>query len=289
MGLLLLLGNLKLIRVLAAVSLMGLLAIAPVSAAENKVYILSVVPQLAVADTHRNWAPVVERLSQLTGLQFELRLYPNFTKFEAALQSGESDLAYINPYHMVMAKSAQGYIPLLRDDSNLLFGILVVQRDSPIKSIQELNGKEVAFPSPNAFGASMYLRALLVEQEKVIITPRYAKTQGNVYRGVILGDVIAGGAINNTFKREPAEVQDKLRILFETPKFTPHPLVAHPRVPEAVRLTVTKTMLEMQNDPADQKLLAGIQVPKPVKADYARDYQALEKIKLEKYFVIEKE
>ena len=45
----------------------------------------------------------------------------------------------------------------------------------------------------------------------------------------------------------------------------------------------------MQNDPAGQKLLVEIQLPKPVKADYARDYQPLEKLKLEKYVVIEKD
>lgn len=266
-----------------------LLAATVAVAAEKEVYILSVVPQLTASETHRSWTPIVEKLSRATGRQIELRLYPNFTKFEAAIQSGESDLAYINPFHMVMAKRAQGYLPLLRDDSNQLFGILVVQRNSPIKSIQELNGKEIGFSSPNAFGASLYLRALLAEQEKIRITPRYVQTQGNVYRGVIIGDIVAGGAINNTFKRELPELQSQLRILFETPKFSPHPLVAHPRVPEAIRLAVTNALLEMQNDPAGQKLLAAIQVSKPVKADYARDYQALEKLKLENYAVIEKD
>jgi phosphonate transport system substrate-binding protein len=188
-----------------------------------------------------------------------------------------------------MAKRAQGYIPLVRDDANLLTGILVVQRNSPIKSLQELNGKTLAFPSPNSFGASLYMRALLAEQEKIKIIPRYVKTHSNAYRHVILGEVAAGGGVNNTFKREPIEVQAELRVLYETPGVPSHPLVAHPRIPAATRELITQTLLDMSKEPAGQKILDEMQLPKPVKADYNRDYKAVEKLKLEKYVVIENE
>ena len=270
-------------------SFLLLLAATVAVAAEKEVYILAVVPQYTPCEVHRNWTPVVEKLSRATGRDFQIKIYPSIPEFEAAFLSGAIDLAFMNPYHAVMAKRAQGYIPLVRDGANPLSGILVVQRDSPIKSIKELNGKQLVFPAPNAFGASLYMRALLAEQEKISITPHYIKTHSNVYRHVILGEAAAGGGVNNTLKREPPEVQAQLRILFETPGVPSHPLAAHPRVPEGVRQAVTNTLLEMGNDPAGQKLLADMQIPKPVKADYARDYQALEKLKLEKYVVIEKD
>lgn len=266
-----------------------LLATTMAVAQGRKVYSLAVVPQLTPTEIHRTWTPIAEKLSRATGQQFELKIYTSIPKFEAAFLDGKIDLAFMNPYHALMAKRAQGYIPLLRDDANPLTGILVVQRDSPIKSIKELNGKALAFPAPNSFGASLHMRALLTEQEKISITPTYLKTHSNVYRHVIVGEAAAGGAVNNTLKREPPEVQAELRVLFETPGVPSHPLGAHPRMPERLRQAVTNTLLEMQNDPAGQKLLVEIQIPKPVKADYARDYQPLEKLKLEKYVVIEKD
>ena len=280
-----------LIRLASRFLLPFLLLLASVGAVaqEKKVYILAVVPQFTPSEVHRTWTPIVEKLSRATGRQFEIKIYTSIPKFEAAFLDGEIDLAFMNPYHAVMAKRAQGYIPLLRDDTNPLTGILLVQRDSPIKSIKELNGKALAFPAPNAFGASLYMRALLAEQEKISITPHYLKTHSNVYRHVIVGEAVAGGGVNNTLKREPPEVQAQLRVLFETPGVPSHPLVAHPRMPEGVRQAVTNTLLEMQNDPAGQKLLAAIQVSKPVKADYARDYQPLEKLDLKKYVVTEQD
>ena len=258
-------------------------------AQEKKVYILAVVPQFVPSEVHRNWSPLVDKLSRAIGRQIEIKIYPSISKFETAFLNGEIDLAFMNPYHAVMAKRAQGYIPLVRDDANRLIGILLVQRDSPLKSIKELNGKALAFPAPNSFAASLYIRALLADQEKIKIIPLYLKTHSNVYRHVIMGEAVAGGGVNNTLKREPPEVQAQLRVLFETPGVPSHPLVAHPRVPEGLRQTVTNTLLEMQNDPAGQKLLTDIQMPKPVRADYAKDYQPLEKLGLEKYLVIEQD
>ena len=258
-------------------------------AQEKKVYILAVVPQFTPSEVHRNWSPIVEKLSRATGRQIEIKIYPSIQKFETAFLNGEIDLVFMNPYHAVMAKRAQGYIPLVRDDANRLIGILLVQRDSPLISIKELNGKALAFPAPNSFAASLYMRALLAEQEKISITPLYLKTHSNVYRHVIMGEAVAGAGVNNTLKREPPEVQAQLRLLFETPGVPSHPVVAHPRVPEGLRQTVTNTLLEMQNDPTGQKLLTDIQMPKPVRADYAKDYQPLEKLGLEKYLVIEQD
>ncbi|MDP2783484.1 MAG: phosphate/phosphite/phosphonate ABC transporter substrate-binding protein [Sulfurimicrobium sp.] len=278
----------RLFWLLAAVGLAGLMAATRVNAAEKEVYILAVVPQFTPSEVHRNWTPFVEKLSKATQRRFEVRIYPSIPKFEEGFLNGEIDLAFMNPYHAVMAKRAQGYIPLVRDGANPLSGILVVRRDSPVKTIKELNGRELAFPAPNAFGASLYMRALLAEQEKISITPRYVKTHTNVYRHVIMGEVAAGGGVNNTLKHESPEVQAQLRVLFETPAVAAHPLAAHPRMPEGVRQAVTAALLDMGNDPAWQGMLAEMQMSRPVKADYARDYQALEKLKLEKYVVIEK-
>ena len=133
-----------LIRLASQFLLPFLLLLASVGAvaAEKKIYILAVVPQFTPSEVHRTWTPIVEKLSSATGQQFEIKIYASIPKFEEAFLNGEIDLAFLNPYHAVMAKRAQGYIPLVRDDANPLSGILVVQRDSPIKSIKELNGKD---------------------------------------------------------------------------------------------------------------------------------------------------
>jgi phosphonate transport system substrate-binding protein len=249
---------------------------------------VAVVPQFTSLQIHKDWTPFLERLSRDSGVPLKLKTYQRIPDFEADMLKGVPDLVFMNPYHQVMAKRAAGYIPLVRDN-NPLTGILLVRRDSPVKTIKNLAGEKLAFPSPNAFGASLYMRALLVEQEGIKFDPIYVKTHSNVFRQIILGDMAAGGTVKNAFQREPDAVTTQLRVLFETPGVAPHPLAAHPRVSKAQRKALVEAILHWREDATAVPLLQGVQMPEPVVADYVRDYQPLERLKLEKYLVIEKD
>jgi phosphonate transport system substrate-binding protein len=249
---------------------------------------VAVVPQFTSLQIHKDWTPFLERLSRDSGVPLKLKIYQRIPDFEADVLKGAPDLVFMNPYHQVMAKRAAGYVPLVRDN-NPLTGILLVRRDSPVKTIKDLAGEKLAFPSPNAFGASLYMRALLVEQEGIKFDPIYVKTHSNVFRQIILGDMAAGGTVKNAFQREPDAVTTQLRVLFETPGVAPHPLAAHPRVSKAQRKALVEAILHWREDATAVPLLQGVQMPEPVVADYVRDYQPLERLKLEKYLVIEKD
>lgn len=267
--------------------LLGLLAavfsLGNAASAADTAFTLAVVPQFAALQVHRDWTPLLARLEQATGYRFELRVYDKVPRFEEEVLQGIPDLVFMNPYHMVMAKKAHGYRPLVRDDAGKLSGILVIRRDGAIKSLTDLNDKEVAFPAPNSFGASLYMRALLAEKEGIKIRPVYVGNHRNVYRQVALGDMAAGGAVQATFDKEPEALRAQLRIFYSTPGVEPHPLAAHPRVPEAVGKKISEAMLALGADPEGRKLLAAVQMPQPVKADYQRDYAPLTRLKLENY------
>lgn len=248
-------------------------------------YLLAVVPQLSPSSAYRDWSPFAERLGRETGITLRVRVYRTFDEFETDLANGLPDLVYLNPYQEIRAHRTQGYIPLVRDDSYRLSGVLVVRQDSPLQSVRDLNGQTIGFPDANAFAASLYMRALLQEKEKIRFTSRYYTTHGNVYRHVIVGDVAAGGGANTTLAAERAETRHELRVLYQTPGTAPHPLSAHPRVPGRDREAITAAILHMVKDVDGARLLKAIQMPEPGRADFARDYAPLEKWRLQKYTV----
>lgn len=246
-------------------------------------YTVAIVPQFPAVEIHRAWSPVLERLGRETGDRFVLLPSPSIPAFEAQFQAAGPDFVFLNPYHMVMARAAQGYEPLLRDGSRALTGVLVVRADDAATGIEALDGRDVAFPSPNAFGASLYMRALLAERG-VRIRPDYVKTHSNAYRHVVAGAAAAAGGVRATLEAEDPAVRAGLRVLFETPPTPPHPLAAHPRVPVAVRQAVVRT-LQGWRDTAPE-LLRAIQLGEPVVADYARDYGPLERLGLARFVVV---
>ena len=251
--------------------------------ATEPTFTVAVVPQFAPVRVYKDWQPLLDRLEQATGYHFKLLTYAKIPDFETALLKGVPDLAYMNPYNMVMARKEQGYRPLVRD-RRLLNGILVVRRDSPITALSQLDGKTLAFPAANAFGASLLIRAELADKH-LDIRPEYVGSHQNVYRAVARGDAAAGGGIKETLAREPAALQAQLRVLYTTPGVPPHPLAANPRLKEAEGQKIVAALLALHGTPEGRRLLDATFLSDPVRADFARDYAPLEKLRIQRFVV----
>nr|WP_315466323.1 phosphate/phosphite/phosphonate ABC transporter substrate-binding protein [uncultured Rhodoferax sp.] len=252
--------------------------------AHAETYSFAVVPQFPVVEVFRTWRPLLDALEAETGHKFELKTSESIPKFEASFMGGEPDFVYMNPYHAVMARGAAGYVPLVRSKEPLS-GILVVRSDSTMHDITELRGRTIAYPSPNAFGASLYMRALLGERFKIATEPVYVQTHVNAYRAVIRGDHVAAGGIRSTLEREPSEVRDKLRVMYETPATSSHPVMAHPRMSTATRNAVRAAFMKVAKTEAGGKLLDAVSLHGLVEADYGKDYAPLEGLRLERFVV----
>lgn len=270
----------RLLRTLLGALLLGLCLAA--QAAQR--YSFAVVPRALRTQTFTDWTPLLKQVSRLTGIELELKSYHSISEFEADLLRGGPDIAYMNPYHLIMASEAAGYRPIIRDGASRLQGILVVRHDSPVTRLDQLDGATLAFPSPNAFGASLYMRALLTREAKIGFTPIYVRTHSNVFRNVIVGSALAGGAVLSMFDSELPETQAQLRILYRTPAVYPHPIAVHPRVPVEQRNAIEQAFLTMGRDPAFANPLLAAQIPSPTKA-VLEEYTPLKKLGLETFLV----
>ena len=255
-------------------------------AAGDEIYSWSVVPQFSPTVVHRDWTPLLDELQRRTGYRFKLQPASGFDEFERKLYEGVYDFVYANPYQTLLAHRKQGYIPLIRDEQRRLTGILVVRKDSPYQSPQDLDGKTIAFASPNAFAVSLYMRAMLRQKEGIDFTPVWTGTHSNAYRQVLLGRADASGGIYRTLEKEPEPARRMLRIIYNLPSTITHAVSAHPRVPEAVRQEVQLTLLDLAQSERGRKLLSAVFLPQPIAADFERDYRPLEQLNLDDYVVL---
>ncbi|MCP4586900.1 phosphate/phosphite/phosphonate ABC transporter substrate-binding protein [Pseudoalteromonas sp.] len=247
-------------------------------------YTIGVVPQFEQRKLFRIWQPIVKELEKRTGFAFHIVGSPKIPAFEKSFMAGEFDFAYMNPYHILKAHKTQGYIPLVRDGSRQLKGVLVVKKDSPIQDVKELNKKKVAFPAPNALGASLLMRADLSELHGLTIFPRYVQTHSSVYLNVALGQAEAGGGVMSTLNAQPDSLKSKLKVLYETRGMSPHPLSAHPRVDEQDREKVKQAWLEFSATAEGKALLSKIPMKESIGASM-EDYQPMAEWGLDKYYV----
>lgn len=259
-------------------------ASASASASETKAYYtIGVVPQFEARKLHAIWRPVLNYIEQQSGYKIELRGSPSIPEFEREFMAGKFDFAYMNPYHLVIANDQAGYIPLVRDHGRQLYGVLVVNKDSQITSPADLAGKKLAFPAPNALGASLQMRQELTDKFNINFDPYYVKTHDSVYLNVLLGKAAAGGGVQKTLKRQKPQYRNALKVIHSTTKVTPHPLAVLPSVPETVRQAVLDALLKYGQTAEGKKQLALIPIKKIGKASM-EDYMPLKALGLERFY-----
>jgi phosphonate transport system substrate-binding protein len=248
-------------------------------------YTFGIVPQYEQRQLYATWKPLMAELERRTGLSFRLAAASTIAVFEKEFLKGSYDFAYMNPYHLLKANKAQGYVPIIRDRTSLR-GILVVRKDSPIKNLSKLNNKVVAFPSPNALGASLLMRADLSELHHLRIVPLYVTSHDSVYLYVLKGLADAGGGVEQTLTLQPKPVRDALRILYTSRKIPSHPITIHPRVPRADAEKVRRAFLAIASTEKGRELLSKIPMKHPISASLD-DYTAMLQWGLESFWVEE--
>jgi len=92
-------------RTILAALLVLLLGIAHPTAYGGQTLSIAIVPQFPPDQVYKAWVPVLERLTAMTGLNFDLKVFATIPAFEKAFLKGEPDVAYMNPYHAVMGIS----------------------------------------------------------------------------------------------------------------------------------------------------------------------------------------
>jgi phosphonate transport system substrate-binding protein len=222
-------------------------------------YTFGVVPQFEQRKLYSIWKPIIDELQRRTGLDFTLVTTLKIQDFEKEFSRGGFDFVYMNPYYVLKARETGGYLPLLRDKP-VLRGILVVPKDSGLVKVQDLDGKVVAFPSPNAVGASLLMRADLERIHHVSVKPLYVKTHSSVYLHVVTGLAAAGGGVEKTLQEQERPVRDSLRVIYTTRSIPSHPIAAHSRVPKEHREKVRQALLEMGTTPEGRDLLSKVPI-----------------------------
>lgn len=218
---------------------------------------VGVVPQQAASDLAQGWIPLLREVSAVSGCEFRFATAPTITEFEKRLARGEYAIAYMNPYHYVVFHQAAGYLAFAREKDRKLRGLIVVRNDSAVSSVQELDGKEVAFPSPAAFAATVIPLAEL-KRGGISVKPRFVASHDSVYLNVVRGLVVAGGGIERTLEAIDASVRDRMRVIWRSAEYPPHAFARLPGVPESVSRDFVDAMQKVASSAPGAELLKQI-------------------------------
>lgn len=176
-------------------------------------------------DVYKEFQPALKQLQLAattvlgTPLHIELRVFKTYEECLEAFVAGKVDFVRFGPASYVLAKQRNAAIELLaaeqEDGRKVCKGVVVVRKDSDIKTLADLRGRRFAFGDQQSTIGRYLSQAELLRagiDGKALKDFRYLDRHDLVYAAVQLGDFDAGAVHGGTFERLNQKGQD-LRVI----------------------------------------------------------------------------
>jgi len=122
----------------------------PSASAQQKAYSFYVLKHRSVALTAQYWNPILTYVGRKSGVPLELRMAKTAQEGNAILEKGGFDFQYTNHF-FTPERDRLGWKVIARPAGPGIRSQVVVPQESPIQSLHDLSGKDVAFVSPDGF------------------------------------------------------------------------------------------------------------------------------------------
>src|SRR5262245_32644687 len=203
--------------------------------------------------TAQFWNPILRSVPRRTGLPRQRNVSHTVPEHTAMVRRGEYHFLYSN-HNFIKENEESGYRVFARSRDDMGTGEIVVLKDSPIRSLHDLEGKEVVFPHIAAFyGYHLPMDGLL--RKGIQVKPHFAGNQEGAMGQLKAGRAVAAG-VNAAVMRAFAQRENvAYRTLWSSDKYVSLALSALPSVPADAVKAVRDAFLRMADDPEGLKVL----------------------------------
>jgi len=237
----------------AATAVAAVLALHASDAAAQKAHSFYVLHQRTIGLTAQYWNPILTYVSAKSGVPLELRLAKSAKDGNAVAEAGGYDFQYTNHF-FTPERDRLGWKVIARPAGPGIRAQIVVPVDSPIQSLQELKGKEVAFVTPDGFtGYWLPMDALL--RAKVNVKVVFTGNQEASSAQLRVNKVAAAGVNSSVMARYGRRESFEYRALWTSDIYQDLCIMANPKMPAEKVAAVRAALVDMAKDPEGRKVL----------------------------------
>lgn len=222
-------------------------------AAAQKAYSFYVLTQRSVALTAQYWNPIFTHVSKKSGVPLELKLAKTAQEGNAIAEKGGYDFLYTNHF-FTPERDRLGWKVIARPAGPGIRSQIVVPEDSTIQTLQDLNGKDVAFVTPDGFtGYWLPYDALL--RAKVKINVLFTGNQEASFAQLRVHKVAAAGVNSSVMARYGRRESFAYRALWTSEIYQDLCIMAYSKVPADKVAVVRAALINMVQDPEGREVL----------------------------------
>jgi phosphonate transport system substrate-binding protein len=239
--------------VLAAGFVLALPGLAQPLPGGEPVYRFSPVNQYGINVTAAYWNPIIAYVSEKSGVRLQLKIGRTSADTTAYVLAQEVEFIFSN--HMFSQEREQlGWKVFGRRVTPPVHGQIIVAAESPVTELAQLEGKEVAFPGPEALVAYKFPAAQLMAR-KVDFKTVFGGNMDGALAQLFSGKVAAVGANSQLAEGYARREGKKYRVLWSSPPLHDLALMSASKVPPAVQQAVARAFIGMHQDPKGREIL----------------------------------
>lgn len=235
---------------------------------------LGVITSENESDRLQRYKPVRAYLENALNVKIKWRAATDYAGIIEGVKAGKIEVARFGPasYAKAWLVTKGEVVPLVGElDNNGNFGyfaVMVVRKDSPFKTIDDLKGKKLAFADPNSTSGHQAPRYFLTEAgydpDKHFGSTAFSGSHENSIIALMNGTFDAAATWyrseerSNMTRMEGKKMikPDQWRIVWKSPRLPSSPWAMSTKMPVEMRQDVKKALLNMKSDdPAAWKAL----------------------------------
>ncbi len=258
--------------------------------------VIGLIPEKGVFRQLERYEPLARYLSRQTGRDINLRVLPRYRSVVDDFEAAGLDGAFFGSLTYVLAQQRVGLEVLARpvgpDDVSTYHGMLLVRRDSGIRTIEEMRGKrfvfvDVATTAGYLFPLHIFRRHGMQDYRNFFSESYFAGTHEDAILDIIEGRADVGAAKSSAYSRlaeRDSRVTDDLMVLESSPEVPENALALSRRIDEEVRRLLQEALLTMHETPGGRRVLERFGAQRFIETtdeDYAPVYEYAGELGLE--------
>ncbi len=236
-----------------AATLLALAGVVQPAAADERPLAFYVLHQRTVSLTAQYWNPILTHVSKVSGVPVELKLAKTAQQGNANAEAGKYDFQYTNHF-FTPERDRLGWKVIARPAGPGIRSQIVVPQDSPIKALQDLQGKEVGFVSPDGFtGYWLPYDALL--RANVNINVVFTGNQEASFAQLRVNKLAAAGVNSTVMARYGRRESFRYRAIWTSEPYGDLCIMANPKTPAHKVAAVKAALIGMADDAEGRRVL----------------------------------
>ncbi|HKN19539.1 MAG TPA: phosphate/phosphite/phosphonate ABC transporter substrate-binding protein, partial [Dissulfurispiraceae bacterium] len=159
--------NMLFIGIIALISIFTASVVLAESDPDPKVLKVALLPDESASTVIKNNEGLKNYLEAQLGKKIELVVTTDYSSMIEAMRHGRLDLAYFGPLSYVLARSKsniEAFAALMKKGSTTYQGVIVANAASGVKSLTDINGKDMAFGDPASTSSHLIPKSMLLDK-----------------------------------------------------------------------------------------------------------------------------